>query len=197
MQVRSSEAGTGLAEVLVSLAIVLLATSSIMVLLVQNARINKSEKMASEIQASARNCLEMVVAKLRSGGWDPANAGIATVALDPDLSDSVSQIEVFADLDGDGATTGAGEQVLIRHNGDRVEWRPDAGVSTPFVILAAYITNDADGDGTPEPMFQPNSTTQPSRVTVQITAEAPIPDPTTGQPRRYTLTSDVILRKSL
>jgi Tfp pilus assembly protein PilW len=189
------ENGSSLIEVLASAAILIMATSGLSVMLVQNGRMNKSKRMAAEVQSSARNCLEMVVARLRSAGWDPGNNGINAINLDPDLSDTVSQIEVFADLNGDGDTGDADEQTLIRHSGTVIEWRPSASGS--FVVLAPGITNDADGDGTLEPMFQPDSTTDPTRITVQITAESPLPDPVTGQALRYTLSSDVLLRKLL
>ena len=51
-------------------------------------------------------------------------------------------------------------------------------------------------NGTIEPMFIPNSAS-PTRVTVQITARSPDPDPTSGEFIRYTVSSDVELRKEL
>ena len=86
---------------------------------------------------------------------------------------------------------------IIRHQNGRVEWRSTNNVSAPFTIMAANISNDADGDGTIEPMFVPDSTTDPTRVTVQVTAEAPMPDPLSGEAIRYTVSSDVVLRKRL
>jgi hypothetical protein len=46
-------------------------------------------------------------------------------------------------------------------------------------------------------MFLPDTTPTPSRITVQVTAESPVPDPVTGQPIRYTVSSDVVLREQL
>ncbi len=68
--------------------------------------VQKTEQLTAEVQSNARNCLAMIVQKVRSAGWDPADAGIAFVTLDPDLSDSVSELEIFADLDADGPTIG-------------------------------------------------------------------------------------------
>jgi hypothetical protein len=140
----------------------------------------------------------MVVQKLRSAGWDPTNAGIATVNLDADLTDLVSEIEVFADINEDGDTDDADEQILIRHLGPtrQIVWRPTSDNTDPFIILSGDISNDADGDGTIEPMFVPDAT-PPTRITVQITAQSPAPDPTSRQFIRYTVSSDVVLRKAL
>ena len=64
-------------------------------------------------------------------------------------------------------------------------------------VLAVNISNDADGDGIIENMFVPDSTTDPQRITVQITARSPVLDPVSREYSRYTVTSDVYIRKDL
>jgi prepilin-type N-terminal cleavage/methylation domain-containing protein len=189
--------GVTLIEILVSITVLLVALSGLAKMMIESSRINKAQQLTATVQANARNSLTMIEQKLRSAGWDPGNAGIATLTLDPDLSDDVSELEVFADLDGDGATDAANEQILIRHTGGQIVWRPIADTSVPFVVLAGNISNDADADGTIEPMFVPDSTTNPRRVTIRITAESPVPNPMSGEFIRYTVSSDVVLRKAL
>jgi prepilin-type N-terminal cleavage/methylation domain-containing protein len=189
------EQGATLPEMMVSLVILALVMTGLAGMMIQNVRINTREQLHAEVQANARNCVSRIVTVLRSAGWDPGQHGILTVALDPDTSDSVSQIEAFIDRDGDGLTSTAQEQILIRHVGNRVEWRTDG--SGTFRVLAWNITNDADGDSVIEPMFTPDSTTDPRLILVQVTAEASQPDPETGDPIRYTMTSEVALRKEL
>lgn len=193
-----NQKGFSLVEMLVSVTVMMLALSGLATLLIQNARINKSQRMAAEVQANARNTLSMVVQRLRSAGWDPTNAGLATINLDSDTSDANAEIEVFADLNEDGDTLDAEEQTLIRHLGasGQVVWRPTSDVNDAFIVLSGDISNDADGDGTIEPMFV-HDTTPPTRITVQITAQSPAPDPTSGEFIRYTVSSDVVLRKAL
>lgn len=191
------QAGFSVVEMLVSLTVFAACFASLAPLLIHSSRSNRSTQVSTEVRSSARNCMSMIVQTLRSAGWDPINAGIPVVALDADPGDAVSEIEVFADLDEDGATDGDGEQVLIRHLGDEVLWRTSSAAGAPFVILASNITNDANGDGVPEPMFVPDSTTAPTRVVVRLTAESPVPDPVTGEVRRFTVESEVALRKNL
>jgi len=147
------------------------------------------------VQSNARNCLSMIVQTLRTAGWDPRNAGFAAVALDPSPTNTNNYIEVFADLNEDGDASDAGEDVIIRWAVDRIEWRTDP--SQPYVTLSDSISNDADGDGTAETMFVPDSMTHPTRITVRITARSPVPDPRTGQFIRYTVSSEVVLRKKV
>ncbi len=191
-----SQRGASIIELLVGTGILSIVMVAVSGMLVENGRVNKREHLRAEAQANARNTVARAVSILRSAGWDPGDNGIPTVALDPDTTDAISEIEAFIDHDGDGITAGTDfEQIRIRHLGDRVEWRIDG--TGPFQVMSTNITNDADGDGVVEPMFTPDSTTNPTRILVQVTAASSAPDPDTGQPLRYTMTSEVVLRKRL
>jgi len=193
-----AQSGFSLIEMLVSITVLLLAMAGLSSLLIQNARVNKSQQMTVEVQANARNCLAMIVQRLRSAGWDPLNQNtFSPVILDQDTSDGIDELEIFADLDMDGLTDSDDEQVLIRHVNNQVVWRRTNDTSDPFIVLATNITNDADGNGTPELMFVPDATPDPTVIRVRITAQSPVPDPTSGQFIRYTVSSDVALRKAL
>ena len=177
------------------MTVMMAAMSGLASLMIHNAKVNKSQQLKTDVQSNARNCLSVVVQKLRGAGWDPGANGIATLTLDPDTTDDVSEIEIFADYDGDGLTDKTDEQVLIRHSGNQVQWRVSASGS--FVVLATNISNDADGDGTPEPMFTPTPNPDPNRILVRVTARSAVPDPITKQILRYTVSSEVVLRKTL
>jgi prepilin-type N-terminal cleavage/methylation domain-containing protein len=194
---RHAQRGFSLLELMVSLTVTLLIMTGVTTMMLHNARINKAQQMTAQAQSNARNCLAMIVQRLRSAGWDPLNTGVPSVTLDTDTGDDIAEIEIFADLDSDGLTDGIDEQVLIRHVGDRIVWRRSNDVSEPFVILATNISNDANGDGTIENMFVPSSTPDPQRVTVQITAQSPMPNPMSGEFIRFTASTDVVLRKAL
>jgi prepilin-type N-terminal cleavage/methylation domain-containing protein len=195
MTARREERGFTALETLVATAILLVAMTGVAGMLLHSSRMNKSQQLATATQSDARTSMTMILGKLRSAGWDPTSAGIQVVQLDSNPGDGIDEIEAFADLDADGDTDGPDEQVLIRHIADRIEWRRSAGGS--FEILAVDMSNDSDGDGTPEPMFVPDSTTDPTRVVVQVTAESAEPDPVTHAPIRVTLASEVVFRKKL
>jgi len=191
------EGGFTLVEVLVSLTLLSMVLGGIAALMVQNSQINRAEQMSAEVQSNARNCLTMIVQVLRTAGWDPKNAGFAAVGLDPSPTNSTNYIEVFADLNEDGDTNDANEDVTIRWATDTIEWRTTSDTTQPYVTLADSISNDADDDGTPETMFVADSMSNPTRITVRITARSPVPDPRSGQYIRYTVSSEVVLRKKL
>ena len=188
--------GFTLVEMMISLALLVVATSAMATYLIQSMQANKGAQMALATQANARNCMSMIQSVLRSAGWDPRDVGMSAVALDPTPSGPDNYIEVFADLNADGDSADAREDITIRHHADTIEWKT-TGAATTYVVLADSITNDANQDGTIEPMFTPNSTTDPTRINVRITARSPAPDPKTRQFLTYTITSDIVLRGRL
>ncbi len=191
------ERGFSLVELLVSLALFSMAMGGIATLLIQNSRINRATQMSAEVQANARNCLSLIVPVLRTAGWDPLNTGMMAVVVDPSPSNTTNYIEAFADLNEDGDTGDPDEDVTIRWTGTRVQWRKSSDTTQPFVTLADTITNDADNDGVAETMFVADSISDPTRITVRITAMSPVPDTRSGQYLRYTVSSEVVLRRSL
>ena len=191
----SSESGFTLLETLVSLAVFSVAASMLASMVLDGAKLTKTEQMTIAAQSDARNCVSLIEQALRTTGWDPKNAGFAGIVLQSPASASDNWIEVFADLDEDSATTSSGEDVTVRLNGTTLEWKKST--SGTFEILSPNITNDADGNGVPELMFTPDSVTSPKRITVKVTARSPVPDPRTGQYVRATISTDVVLRGRL
>jgi len=186
--------GFTLLETLVSLAVLTLTLGALATMLIESARVNRTQQNTAQIQADARSCLNIIVQHLRSAGWDPTGLDFDAVTPDQDLTDGVSWIEFRADLNGDGDLADDFEQVVIRHLGSQVEWRTSP--AGDFVVMASNITNDADGDGTPEPMFEVSG--DPAQtVYVAITAEAEELNSHTGEPIRFTVASEIDLRSRL
>jgi len=195
--------GFTMVEALVSLTVLALAMTGLFSLLIHNSRLNKSEQMKAETQANARNVLSIVVQKLRSAGWDPLGTNLfAGLTLDANTGDTIAEITVRADFHTagtpdtpDGLADQIDEVIVFRHTNNQIVWDQDDDGT--FEVLAVNISNDADGDGTIENMFVPDSTTDPQQITVQITARSAVIDPITRDFSRYTVSSDVYIRKDL
>ena len=166
--------GFSVVELLVSMAIVLITVTGVSKLMIENSRINRAQQMTAQVQANARNCLSLVVQRMRSAGWDPLNVDLQAVVWDSDPGDGVEEMEIYADLDNDGLTDSLDEQIVIRHDTDRLLMRRTNDSSDPFLVVATNITNDADGDGVTEAMFTPVVDPDPTaeRILVQITARS-------------------------
>ena len=172
-----NQKGFTFVELLISLTLTLLLATGLAKVMVQNVKVNKAQQMHAQAQSNAINTMEMVVAKLRSAGWDPKGAGIDTLNLV-----SASEIEIFADFDGDELTESLNEQVLIKLEDGQINWTP--GVDEDSMIMAKNISLLE---------FVPNGAT----VTVTITAQSPEPDPRNGEFIEYSVSNDVVLRKLL
>ena len=186
--------GFTMVEALVAMTLLMTVMTGVATMMIQSSRLNKTQHMKAQVQADARVCLSMMIQRMRSAGWDPLDIGFDGVVLDSDDSDDVSEIVIRADLNDDGDIDDDGESLTIRHEDDRVAWR--LSDAADFVTLAVNITNDADGDGTPEPMFVPDAD-PPQRITVTITARSAALHPITKEFIRYTVSSDVVLREAL
>ncbi len=195
MRTDRRQGGFTLVEMLISLAILALAVGAVAPLVLDSSRVNRSQQMAMQVQGDARNCLELVTSVLRSAGWDPRKTGIPLVTLNSSDPASADHIEVYADIDEDGDTDGAGEDILIRLSGTQLQWRTSTGGT--FAVLADNITNDGSTHGTPEKMFTPDSATAPTKITVKITARSATRDPRSGFFIWYTVSDVVALRKKL
>ena len=203
MKRMNRQRGFTMVEALVSLTVLALAMTGLFSLLVHNSRLNKSEQMKAETQANARNVLSIVVQKLRSAGWDPLGTDLFNgLTLDTNTGDTIAEITVRADYHTagtpdtpDGLADQPDEVIVFRHTNNTIIWDHDDDGN--FDVLAVNISNDADGDGTIENMFVPDDTVDPQQITVQITAQSPVIDPITRDFSRYTVSSDVFIRKDL
>ncbi len=190
--------GFSLLEFMLAVALLLLLFAGLAPTLIQSAQMNRSQQLAAEAQGNARACVTLITERLRSNGWDPRQLGVPPLTLGPISGGGTDSIAVFGDLDENGTlnnAAGSNEAVLIRHQGDRIEWR--RGAAGTFETLAENITDDADGDGTAEPLFVPSPLANPRVIIVRVTARSPTPDPRTGDFARFTVISEVVLRNNL
>ena len=100
---RSSELGFSLMELVVSLAVFSLTAAGFASMLVDNAKLNKSQQMAITAQSDARNCVTIIEQALRTAGWDPQNTGFSGITLQSPPVASNNWIQIRADLDEDAA----------------------------------------------------------------------------------------------
>jgi hypothetical protein len=185
------ERGIGIVELLVSLVILVVTLVTLATMLSVNTRINGSQQLTLEVQANARSSIALIVPAIRSAGWDPTGAGFVPLQID---TVSGNWIRLFADLNGDGDTDDASEDVTIRFQGGQIERKSTSDPLAPFDVLADGISNDADANGTPEPMFTVDDVAEPTRVAVQVTARSIRKDPASGAFLLRTCASDITLR---
>ena len=195
MRERKNERGFSALEMLVATTVLLAAMGGLAGVLIQNSRMSKQQQMQARVQADARNTLSLIVQQTRSAGWNPIGTiDFDAATVDNSGTNSTSEMTIRADLNDDGDIDDEGEQLLIRHRDNLIEWRTSP--SGDFETVATNVDNDSDGDGIIEPMFVADAD-PPTRITITVTARSEQKTLLKQEYLRYTVTSDVVLRSEL
>lgn len=181
--------GYSLIELLVALGVGMVALAAFYsVFSVQSQRLNVEEQIV-EMQQNVRNGMDIMIAEVRMAGYDPTGArNFYGITCSP------TQLEVKADLDGDGSVTGANEDVIYKYDSANLRiTRNTGGGAQPFMEnIQAFSFQYLDSGG--------NVTTDPAQVRqvkISVTGRTAKRDPdwpSNGGYRTYTLTSYVTPR---
>ncbi len=153
--------GYSLIELLMVMAIMAIVIAAVYSLYYTSQKTYTAQDLAVEMQQNARAGIELMSQELRMAGYDPdanrakANAGIVAA--------TATSIQFTMDLNGNGGTTDANENVSYRFQGGRLErdtgggWQDIAENILNFQITyflsadgtyhGVGIGNDDDGDG--------------------------------------------------
>ena len=184
--------GFTLVELLVALALSLVVLSSISSAFISQRKTYHAQEQITEMIQGARAAMEMITREVKMGGFNPT--GATTMV---GISYSATQLEICADLNGDGETNGSSsaddtnENIIYTHDGANFEIDRNAGSGTQTLAenITAFTFDYLDENG--------NATTTAADVRmVQVTITARTaqrnPDyPLNGGYPTYTLTSTV------
>lgn len=190
-------AGFTLVELLVALALSLVVLTSVSNAFISQRKTYDAQEQMTEMIQGTRAVMEIITREIKLAGFDPTGNAFDGSAGPYPIPYSTSQLEIRADLDGDG-TAAAGdtnELIIYSHDGTDLELDRNAGQSFSYAKLLAENIEDfsfdyLDKDG--------NATTTAAdirMVEIAITARTAKPDPNYGQNsgyRTYTLTSTVL-----
>lgn len=184
--------GFSLVELLIAMAISLVVLTSVSSAFISQRKTYHVQEQITEMTQGARAAMEIITREVKMGGFnpirDPAMVGIPYNA---------SQLEIRADLNGDGETDGSSsaddtnEEIIYTHDGANFEIDRDTGSGGKTLAenITSFTFGYLDGDG--------NATTTPADVRmiqIAITARTADPDPdytVNSGYRTHTLTSRV------
>jgi type IV pilus assembly protein PilW len=144
-RVRRPEHGTTLAELLVGLVISSVVLGAIYSFYHAQIYALAAQNTALDLYETARGALEVIVRDVRMATYDPSGAALPVSAgpTCPGVRQGITEatparLHLLADLDGDGTTAGAGEDVLYALDTELGQiLRTDAGVTVPLAENAA------------------------------------------------------------
>ena len=181
LYVRKNEPGFTLIEIMIALAIAGILLVSIYNLYISQSRTYTVQEQVSEMQQNARIAMNMISTDIRMAGFNPTGATFNG------LTYGTSQIQIKADLNGDGDTSDTNEDITYTLDASDsshpkiMRKNTAAGILQPFaedIEALSFTTSGTNG------------------TTISITARTRNKDPDyTGDGyHRMTLTADVVAR---
>jgi type IV pilus assembly protein PilW len=186
-------AGFTLIELLVSMAIGLGVIAAVAGTFTAQTRQNNAEEQIAQMQQNVRGALDLMVREIHMAKYNPAGATAFSSAYG--VTYNASQLEVKADIDGDGyinPSSGSVEHIIYAHDPTNRYITRKLGSSGTAEIVADNITAftfnyyDANGSAVTSSANSGNI----RKVTVNITARTAKPDPSYGY-RTYQLSADI------
>jgi len=181
--------GFTLVELIAAILISSLIVAGILSLFFCQQRAFGSQELIAEMNQNLRAIMDRMTREVRLAGYKIYGStfnGIATAQAD--------SIQILADLDQNGDTIGANEDVTFTYNSATSQiWRIAGASNLPIadnVTGMNFLYTLKDGTST----SSPGSLADIRKVTISITIRTTYPDPESGQYRAITLTSDITPR---
>lgn len=179
------EQGFTLVELLISMAVVLVVMASISGAFISQRKAYNTQEQITEMIQNARAAMDIIGREVKMAGYDPTGAGIVGVPY------SASQLQIVADLNGDGDTSDSNENIIYTYDGIdfQIDRNTGGGAQPLTENIQSFTFQYYDGNG--------NTTTTPAdirQIEITVTARTAKPDPdysTNSGYRTYTLTAYV------
>ncbi len=180
--------GFTIVELLVSIAVFGIIFGIIYSTFIMQRRYFSMQEEITQMQQNVRAAMDMIVREVSLAGYDPTDAGFYGITY------STSQLQIKADLNGDGDVDDSNENIIYTYDSANYQIdRNTGGGNQPFAEdIEAFNFSYLDSDG--------NATTSSSDIRqVQLTitgrTSKPNPDyPDNNGYRTYTLTTLVTPR---
>jgi len=184
-------AGFTIIELLIALTLSLVVLTSVSGAFISQRKTYDAQEQMTELIQGTRAVMEIITREVKLAGFNPTGS-TALVGIPY----STIQLEIRADLDGDGTAIASdtNELIIYTHDSTNLEIDRDAGQAFSYAkLLAENIESftfdylDADGNAT-------TTAADIRMVEITITTRTAKPDPNYGQNsgyRTYTLTSTI------
>ena len=179
----NKESGFSLVELFIAMAISGIVLSAVVNTFLAQRRSYAQQEQVTQMTQETRAAMEMVTREVRMAGYNPAGTSFDGITY------NATQVQIRADLNGDGDTADANETIVYSYNTATHQlMRDTAGSSQPIADhIQAFTFDYLDGAGT-----STATTANIRQIRITITARTAKPDPrysANGGYRTYSLTS--------
>lgn len=209
----ASPAGFSMVELLVSIAITSVVMGSVLLVASQMRQSYYTHLDGAGVQQEARYALDWISAELTAAGSNPSNVSVSScpangtafraIRRDPNGNGVQDDVRVHADINppngllggGAGACSEAGEDVTIAHDAvNRRITRRDNNLDAAPVAMSDSVITQLRFTYLTAARAAATTDDAVAYIGIAVTAQTPRPDPYTGQPVTFTLTSEVRVR---
>ena len=180
------EKGFTVVELLVTLAIALIVLTALTSTFLSQRKTFNLQGQITEMVQTSRNVMDMISREVMLAGYNPTSATIVGIPY------ASSQLEIRADLSGDGDTGDTNENIIYTYNDTDLKIIRTEGTGTVTALplaenIEAFAFQYYDADGN-------NTTTAADirQIEISVTTRTAAADPnysTNGGYRTFTLTS--------
>jgi len=181
--------GFTLVELLIAMAIGCVVLGALISTFVIQSKAYDVQEQVAEMVQSARAAMDMMTREIRMAGYNPTGATFNGITYD------AAQLQIRADLSGDGDTGDSNENIVYKYYGAtdyQIKRKTGGGYFQPFAEnIQAFTFAYLEADG----MTEVNTTDDNDKIRqirITITARTAKRDPDyspNGGYRKYTLTS--------
>jgi type IV pilus assembly protein PilW len=175
---REKISGYTLLELLVSMALGMLLLAALGETFSSQSKFYNVQEQVNEMQQNARAAMDVMTREIKMGGYDPAGTGLTGVPY------NASQLNVVADLDGNGDPSGPGENITYSFDSANLQIVRNSGSSQILahnIQALSFSYLDATGNSTTD-------TPSIRQIQISITARTSKPDSNSGY-RTYQITA--------
>jgi len=181
--------GFTLIELLIAMAIGMTLMGALTITFVSQRKAYDIQQQITEAVQMARAAMDMMHREVRLAGYNPTDAGFDGIPI------STTELQILADLDGDGVTTGSSENITYKHydETDQIKRKTGSGYFQPFAenvqefIFVLLDGNDNTAAGSAD--------IRKVKITITVRTDKPDPNYTSNNGyRTMSLTSYVTPR---
>jgi type IV pilus assembly protein PilW len=193
--IETRQQGFTLIELLIAMVIALVLITALSKVFISQRKTYAVQEQITEMQQKARAAMEFISREVKMAGYDPSKKAGITVGIPY----SATQLEIIADLNGDGDTSDSNEIIIYTGNSENsVKIERQDGVETPVTLAETWPYGTFgftywEGDGTTEVTSSANEGNI-RQVYITITIPTSKSDPNYGLNsgrRTYTLSSHI------
>ncbi len=156
---------------MVSIVISMVVLTGVTSTFISQTRYYNAQEHVNEMQQNARGAIDLMSREIKLAGYDPTGTAITSSNGIPYSS---AQLQLLADLDGDGSTSGTDENITYTYDAPNLRIQRASGGTTTTLAdnISAFTFAYLDASGNPT-----TTTANVRQIQISITAQTSKPDP--------------------